>query len=322
MRVLLTGATGFLGRQLFGDLSRREHALFVFTSESVNLLDPLSVIKVFLESDPDVIVHAAALCGGIGANMNNSADFFIHNMQMGLNVLNAWRLTRQADGKMKKLLLIGTTCSYAGKLRPPFEERYLLSGYPETTNAPYGIAKRSLYAGAFAIDPTRQYWKYVIPANLFGPGDHYDYHKSHAIAAMIRKIDDTLSFGEKKITIWGDGLVTRDFLYAAHAAEVIGELIDTWDISPRLVNIGTGVEISIRGVLAKLLKIMGGEHLKIHWDLSKPSGQRRRALDVSRIKKFYGALGRKNPITDVLSDPMLLRYTIQDYRERKDIGTL
>lgn len=273
-KVLVTGAGGFLGRHVIDELQERGASFRALHGKAdCDLRDVADTEEEFRAYKPDVVFHLAAVVGGIGANSKRPADFFIDNALMGSSILNACRKYR-----IEKLILVGTTCSYPKFPKIPFHEADLWNGYPEETNAPYGIAKRALMVGSEAM--IQQYGikvANIIPTNLYGPGDHFDLETSHVIPAMIRKMHEAK--GKSDVTLWGTGKPTRDFLYVKDAAAAIvnaGELIE----NGRPINIGSSQEVSM-AELAETIKQVVGFTGNIIWDHSKPDGQPRRLLDSS-----------------------------------------
>ena len=289
-RVIVTGGAGFLGSFVLEKLSKRGAAeIFVPRIEDYNLVE-LSDIQRMLDdalqtSTSDLkttIIHLAALAGGIGANRARPADFFYINLMMGVQLMHeAWK--RGVD----KFVAIGTICAYPKFTPMPFREENLWYGYPEETNAPYGLAKKMLLVQAQAY--REQYGFdaiYLLPVNLYGPRDNFDLQTSHVIPALIRKFIEAHERGDKQVVLWGDGSPTREFLYVEDAAEGILLAAERYD-GPEPSNLGSGMEISIKDLAALIARLTGyqGEFV---WDMSKPNGQPRRALDVSRAEKFFG----------------------------------
>jgi GDP-L-fucose synthase len=262
----------------------REQGLdpFVVRSREFDLTEPTEVERLFAETRPELVFHLAAEVGGIGANRASPGRFWYANLVMGTNVLEQSR-----RGGVEKLVLVGTICSYPKLTPTPFREDDLWNGYPEETNAPYGIAKKALLVGAQAY--REQYGLksiYLLPVNLFGPGDNADLNASHVIPALIRKMIEAQERGESEVVLWGDGSPTREFLYVEDCAEALVLAAERYDgIEP--VNVGTGQEIAIRE-LAMLVAGVTGFEGEIVWDTSKPNGQPRRQLDVSRAQELFG----------------------------------
>lgn len=282
-RVVVTGGAGFLGSVLTDRLRSAGAQVVVPRRRDCDLTEAGAVARLLEEAAPDVLFHLAAAVGGIGANRANPGRFFYENMAMGLHVIEQAR----RYGRLQKLVIVGTTCSYPGEAPVPLREDDLWNGYPEPTNAPYGIAKRALLvmAQAYRI----QYGLnavYVIPANLYGPGDNFDPETSHVIPALIRKCVEAADAGAEEIVAWGDGTPTREFLHVRDAARGIMLAAERYD-APEPVNLGTGEEISIRDLLAKIAGLCGYRG-RVIWDATKPGGQRRRRLDVTRARALLG----------------------------------
>ena len=282
-RIMLTGGAGFLGSSLAGKLKARgcEH-VFIPREKDYNLVEEDAVKRAFADSKADIVIHLAAKVGGIGANRANPAKFFYDNLMMGAQLMEQARLNR-----VEKFVAIGTICAYPKFAPVPFKEEDLWNGYPEETNAPYGIAKKMLLVQAQAY--RQQYGLnsiFLLPVNLYGPGDNFDPDTSHVIPALIRKCVEAVNAGAKDITVWGTGKATREFLYVEDCAEAIALAAEKYD-SPEPVNIGAGFEISIKD-LAGLIAGLTGFTGKINWDGSKPDGQPRRMLDTSRAEKEFG----------------------------------
>lgn len=283
-RVLLTGAGGFLGSHVREALeSVKPASLSAPGSREYDLRDRIAVDRLMREIKPTLVIHLAAVCGGIGANQKNPGRFFYDNALMGLHMMDSARLHQVA-----KYVQIGTVCAYP-KTPPriPFREDDLWEGYPEETNAPYGLAKKMLLVQAQAY--RQQYGFnaiYLLPANLYGPRDHFDLENSHVIPALIRKIADAQAKGESSIELWGDGKPTREFLFAADAARGILLAAEHYD-SPEPINLGSGESVRIRDLAARIALLMQYKG-KLIWDPSRPNGQPKRALDVSRARKAFG----------------------------------
>jgi GDP-L-fucose synthase len=277
MRVLVTGGAGFLGEPVCRRLRERGSAEVVVPRKAeCDLTDPAAVRGLFDHARPDVVVHLAAEVGGIGANRDNPGRFFYANMAMGLHVVEQARLSG-----VRKFVQVGTVCSYPKITPVPFSEENLWDGYPEETNAPYGIAKKALLVMLAAY--RAQYGFpgiFLMPTNLYGPRDNFDPHSSHVIPALIRKCEEARLAGEPSITCWGTGSASREFLYVEDCAEAIVAATERYD-SPEPVNIGVGKEIAIRELVELIARVTDftGE---IRWDTSKPDGQPRRVLDTTR----------------------------------------
>jgi nucleoside-diphosphate-sugar epimerase len=282
VRVLITGGGGFLGSHLVERVRREGIEPFVARRRDYDLTKAGDAARLFEDAQPELVIHLAAEVGGIGANRANPGRYWYANLMMGAHVLEQSRVAGVA-----KLVLLGTICSYP-KLAPlPFREDDLWDGYPEETNAPYGIAKKTLLVGAQGY--REQYGLrsiFLLPVNLYGPRDNFDLETSHVIPALVRKMVEARERDEPQVVLWGDGSPTREFLYVEDAADGIWLAAERYD-GPEPVNLGTGEEISIRE-LAELVAELTGYDGDIVWDTSKPNGQPRRKLDVSRAEERFG----------------------------------
>jgi GDP-L-fucose synthase len=282
MNVLVTGGGGFLGSHLVERLRGNGVEPFVARRADYDLTVDGDVKRLFEDARPELVIHLAAEVGGIGANRANPGRYWYANVLMGTHVLEESRLAG-----VGKLVLLGTICAYPKFAPVPFEEEELWNGYPEETNAPYGVAKKALLVGAQAY--REQYdlnAVYLLPVNLYGPGDNFDLESSHVIPALIRKMIEAQQRGDHEVVLWGDGSPTREFLYVEDCAEGIVLAAERYD-GAEPVNLGTGEEISIRD-LAELVAEATGYDGEIVWDASKPNGQPRRRLDVSRAERLFG----------------------------------
>ena len=282
-RVVVTGGAGFLGRHVVTALERRNPAdIFVPVRESYDLRERQAILDLLHDARPTLVIHLAASVGGIGANRAHPADFFYDNLMMGAQLLHeSWQ------AGIEKFVAIGTVCAYPKFTPIPFREEELWNGYPEETNAPYGLAKKMLLVQSQAY---RQQYGYnsifLLPTNLYGPGDNFDPEASHVIPALIRKCLEAAERGDETIEAWGDGSPTREFLYVADAAEGIALAAERYDDSEP-VNLGSGFEISIRDLLSTIARHTGFTG-RIVWDTTKPNGQPRRALNTDRAAERFG----------------------------------
>ncbi|MCS7260517.1 MAG: GDP-L-fucose synthase [Anaerolineae bacterium] len=287
LRVLVTGGAGFLGRYVVQALRARGcRHIIVPRRETCDLRVEANIIRLFEAERPHIVIHLAAVVGGIGANRARPGEFFYDNLIMGAQLMEQAR--RFA---VDKFVAIGTICAYPKYTPLPFREENLWDGYPEETNAPYGLAKKMLLVQAQAY--RQQYGFnaiYLLPVNLYGPGDNFDPATSHVIPALIRKCVEAVERGDDHIVVWGDGSPTREFLYVEDCAEAIVLATERYN-APDPVNIGAGFEISIKE-LAELIAELTGFRGRIVWDTSKPNGQPRRCLDVSRAWHAFGFRAR------------------------------
>jgi len=281
-RVTVTGGAGFLGSFLVEKLRQRGAEVFVPKIEEYDLVNLEAIQRMLRVAQPEMIIHLAALAGGIGVNRARPADFFYINLMMGAQLMHeAWK-----QG-VEKFVAIGTICAYPKFTPMPFREENLWDGYPEETNAPYGLAKKMLLVQAQAYREQYNFNAiYLLPVNLYGPRDNFNLQTSHVIPALIRKCIEAKERGDSQVTLWGDGSPTREFLYVEDAAEGIALAAERYNDS-QPVNLGSGDEISIKA-LATLIARLTGYQGEIVWDTSQPNGQPRRALDVSRAEKFFG----------------------------------
>jgi GDP-L-fucose synthase len=310
-RVLLTGGSGFLGRALLRTLRARGTGFLAApTAGEVDLREKAAIRRCLAEAKPDLVLHAAAVVGGIGANRAHPGRFFYENAVMGIELIEEARRAGVA-----KLVCLGTICAYPRLTPVPFREEDLWNGYPEETNAPYGLAKKVLlvqlqaYRAEYGLCGI-----YLLPVNLYGPNDNFDLETGHVVPAMIRKFLEARAGGASEVTLWGDGSPTREFLYVDDAAEGIVAAAERYD-GDEPVNLGSGDEIAIRD-LARLVAEKTGYEGAIRWDTSKPNGQPRRRLDVSRAERLFGW----RATTPLRAG---LRKTVEWYRaERKDLVEL
>ena len=279
-KILITGSKGFLGRHLVERLNEK-YELLTPSSSELNIENSLFLRQYISEHSPDAVIHLAAVCGGIGANQKSPADFFLKNSLMSLNILSACN-----EFKIKKLITLGSVCSYPKFTDVPFKEDDIWNGYPEETNAPYGIAKKSLLVGCQAY--RQQYGSnfiHLIPVNMYGEYDNFDLKSSHVIPALINKFHDAKTNRLGSVVVWGDGSASREFLYAGDCAEAIEKGLLNYN-SSEPVNIGTGSEITIKELTTKVADLVGYEG-NIIYDKKKPNGQPRRCLDTTRAKERF-----------------------------------
>ena len=285
-RVLVTGGAGFLGKPVVGRLEAAGSEVFVPRSANYDLRTRDGVEAALADGRPDIVIHLAAVVGGIGANRENPGKFFYENAAMGIELMERSRLAG-----VEKFVQIGTVCSYPKFTPVPFHEDDIWNGYPEETNAPYGLAKKMLLVQGQSY--REQYGFnviHLIPVNLYGPGDNFDPVTSHVIPALIKKCVDAVATGADHIEVWGTGAASREFLYVEDAAEGIVLATERYD-GAEPVNLGTGREITIRELVELIARLTGftGE---LRWDTSKPDGQPRRALDTSRAAERFGFRAR------------------------------
>ncbi len=305
-RVLVTGGAGFLGRYVLKKLEEIGcKEVFVARSKDYNLVEMEAVKRLYRDARPDVVIHLAARVGGIGANMKSPGGFFYDNLMMGVQMMEQGRVFG-----VEKFVAIGTICSYPKFTPVPFKEEDLWRGYPEETNAPYGLAKKMLLVQSRAY---RQQYGFnsidILLVNLYGPGDNFNPEYSHVIPALIKKIFDAVDNGEERIVVWGSGKPTREFLYVENAADGIVLAAEKYN-KAEPVNLGAGFEISIKDLvelICELTKFKG----EIEWDTSKPDGQPRRCLDTTKARQEFGFEART-------SFREGLKKTIEWYRSNRE----
>jgi GDP-L-fucose synthase len=281
-RVCVTGGAGFLGSFVVEKLKARGANIFIPTIEEYDLTKIDSIKRMYDVSQPDLVIHLAAQVGGIGANREHPAEFFYSNLMMGVQLIH-----EAYERKIEKFVALGTICAYPKFTPVPFKEEDLWNGYPEETNAPYGLAKKMLLVQSQAYRDQYGYNSiFLMPVNLYGPRDNFNPESSHVIPALIRKCLEAKEAGQDTIEVWGDGSPTRGFLYVEDAAEGILLASEKYNKSDP-VNLGSSIEISIKDLITLIAKLTGFEG-KIAWDTSKPNGQPRRGLDVSRAEKEFG----------------------------------
>jgi len=281
MKVLITGATGFVGKNLLKKISDI-HEVVGVGSKECDLRLQQDTRKLIKDIRPDVVIHAAGSVGGIGANRDNPGKFMYENLVMGTNMIH-----ESLESNVSKFILLGTVCAYPKFTQVPFKEEDIWLGYPEETNAPYGIAKKTLSKLLEAYN--EQYGMNVanlIPVNMYGPEDHFNLTSSHVIPALILKLISAKNRGESSITVWGTGQASREFLYVDDCVDAIIKAVGT-DVSPEPINIGTGKEIKICDLVQTIADCIGFEG-DIVYDTTKPDGQPRRCLDTTRAKERLG----------------------------------
>ena len=307
-RVSATGGAGFLGSVIVAGLRQRGAAnIFVPRSREYDLRDRDAVIRMLRDSQPELLFHLAAVVGGIGANRANPGRFFYDNAVMGIHLVEEARRFG-----VEKTLLVGTICAYPKHTPVPFREEDLWEGYPEETNAPYGLAKKMLLVQAQAY--RQQYGMnviYLLPVNLYGPRDNFDLETGHVIPALIRKFIEAQDSGKDHVTLWGTGKATREFLYVDDAAEGILLAMEKYN-GPEPVNLGAGEEVGILE-LAGMIQEMVGFDGEVRWDSSKPDGQPRRKLDTTRALREFGFVAR-TPLA------VGLRKTVQWYQQNSGLS--
>lgn len=305
-RIVVTGGAGFLGSSVVDELRDRGcEDIFVPRSSEYDLRDSHAVERLFDDAGPEIVIHLAGTVGGIGMMKERQGEIFYDNTKMALELQETAR-----KRSVEKFVSLGSVCAYPKHTPVPFQESDLWEGYPEETHAPYGIAKKiplvqsQAYRNQYDFDGI-----YLLPVNLYGPGDDFDPETSHVIPAIIRKVDEAMKNGESSITAWGTGEPTREFLYVDDAAEAIVEATRKYD-DPRPVNIGASDEISIRELVTTIAGVMGFEG-DIEWDTSKPDGQPRRKVDTSRAEETFD-WSADTDFEDGLEE------TIQWYRANRD----
>jgi GDP-L-fucose synthase len=284
---VVTGGGGFLGRFVVSQLKESGcRSIFVPRQKQFDLREHQAIARLFKTARPNFIIHLAAVVGGIGANRANPGKFFYDNLMMGIQLMEEARISG-----VEKLVAVGTVCAYPKFTPVPFKEEHLWDGYPEETNAPYGLAKKMLLVQSQAY---RQQYGFnsifLLPVNLYGPGDNFSLETSHVIPAIIKKCCDAKASGRDSITVWGTGKPTREFLYVEDAARAIVLAAEKYDKSDPL-NIGVGYEISIRDLVHLIARLTGFKG-KVSWDSSQPDGQPKRRLDVSRAKEEIGFVAK------------------------------
>jgi GDP-L-fucose synthase len=281
-RVVVTGGSGFLGSVLVEKLRARNADVFVPRRSEYDLRDRDAIVRLYEHTQPHVVIHLAAVVGGIGANSENPGRFYYDNAIMGIELIEYARRSN-----VEKFVALGTVCAYPKFAPVPFREEDLWNGYPEETNAPYGLAKKMMLVQAQAY--RAQYGFnciFLLPVNLYGPRDNFDLKTSHVIPALIRKVAEAKDTGQDEVVLWGDGSPTREFLYVEDAAEGVVLATERYD-GRQPVNLGTGEEVSIKD-LAHMIASELGYQGRFIWDTTKPNGQPRRCLDVTRARQLFG----------------------------------
>jgi GDP-L-fucose synthase len=281
--ICVTGGAGFLGSYVLEKLkSRGAQNVFVPTIKKYNLIEPEDVKRMLGDANPDIVIHLAANVGGIGANQSRPAEFFYDNLMMGVHLMHeSWKKG------VEKFVAIGTVCAYPKFTPIPFHEDSIWDGYPEETNAPYGLAKKMLLVQSQSYRDQYNFNSlFLVPVNLYGPRDNFNLESSHVIPALIRKALEAKDRGDSEIVVWGDGSPTREFLFAEDAAEGILLATERYNSSDP-VNLGSGEEISIKDLAEKIVELTDFKG-ELRWDTSRPNGQPRRALDTSRATDRFG----------------------------------
>jgi len=307
-RVVVTGGAGFLGSYVVDKLRQRGvETIIVPRRREYDLVQLPDIQRLYREAQPDLVIHLAAVVGGIGANRANPGRYFYENLMMGAQLMEEARLHQVA-----KFVALGTICAYPKATPVPFREEDLWNGYPEETNAPYGLAKKMMLVQSQAYREQYGFRSiYLLPVNLYGPRDNFDLQTSHVIPALIRKCLEAVETGAERVVCWGSGKATREFLHAADCAEGILLAAERYD-SPEPVNLGAGFEISIRDLATLIARLTGYEGEMI-WDPAQPDGQPRRCLDVTRASREFGFEAR-------IKFEEGLRETIEWYREERPLG--
>lgn len=302
-KVLVTGGAGFLGSHVTEKLKKTGcERIFIPTKDKYDLVEKEAIKRVYEDAKPNIVIHLAGVVGGIGANRKHPGKFFYENLIMGIQLMEEAR-----KFGIDKFAALGTICAYPKFASVPFKEKNLWDGYPEETNAPYGLAKKMLLVQSQAY---RQEYNFnaifLLPVNLYGPGDNIDPESSHVIPAIIKKCFDAIETGANEIVVWGTGRATREFLYVGDCAEAILLAVEKYN-KPDPVNIGAGFEISIKNLTTLIAELTGFKG-KISWDTAKPDGQPRRMLDTRKAKEEFGFIA-KTPFEEGLKN------TIEWYRK-------
>ena len=308
--VLVTGGAGFLGKKVVSELKSRGYEdIFVPRSAEHDLTEQSKVRDLIRSVQPDLVIHLAAVVGGIGANRENPGKYFYDNLMMGVMLIEECR-----KGQVDKVVSVGTICAYPKFAPIPFKEEDIWNGYPEETNAPYGLAKKMLLVQSQAYrDQYGMNCVYLLPVNLYGPEDNFDENSSHVIPALIKKCIDAKEAKASEVVLWGDGSPTREFLYVDDAARGIVDAAEKYDKSDA-VNLGSGEEISIKDLAEKIAGFTGFKG-KISWDKTKPNGQPRRKLDTTKAKEEFG-------FTSAVNFDEGLKQTIEWYSNTHKLTTV
>jgi len=306
-RITVTGGKGFLGKHLLRKLRDKGYRkIAVADLPQYNLVNIVDVRQMYEDTKPDVVIHLAAKVGGIGFNQEHPASLFYDNIMMGLQLIHEGYLR-----KIDKFVALGTICAYPKFTPVPFKEEDIWNGYPEETNAPYGLAKKMMLVQSQAY---RQQYGFnsifVLPVNLYGPGDNFDPRSSHVIPALIKRCVDAIASGEGELVVWGTGKATREFFYVEDAAEAIILAMEKYNKSDP-VNIGAGFEISIRDLVGLIIELTGFKG-RVIWDETKPDGQPRRMLDTARAYHEFGFKARTDFRVGLVK-------TVEWYRSHRDL---
>jgi GDP-L-fucose synthase len=288
-RIIVTGGAGFLGKSVVRNLNGKGYKnIFIPTIEEYDLRGLAAIKKMYAHAKADIVIHLAATVGGIGANLDKPGSYFYENLVMGIQLIEQARVNG-----IEKFVIIGTICAYPKFTPVPFREENLWNGYPDEVTGPYGLAKKMLLVQSQSY--RKQYGFnsiFLLPVNLYGPGDNFDPKFSHVVPALIRKFYEAKISDSKEVIVWGTGNATREFIYAEDCAEGIVKAMQSYDKSEP-VNIGTGVETPIKDLAEKIKDLIGYKG-RIVWDASKPDGQPRRCLDVSRAAREFGFKAKTN----------------------------
>jgi GDP-L-fucose synthase len=313
-RLVITGGAGFVGSYIVERLLKRgarKENILVPRSEDFDLTREVNVERLYKELKPEIVIHLAAVVGGIGINRLHPGSFFYKNLIMGALLIEHARIFN-----IEKFVSIGTICAYPKFTPAPFKEEDLWNGYPEETNAPYGLAKKMMLVQSKAYRTEYGFNSiYLLPTNLYGPRDNFDPDSSHVIPALIKKCFDAIDNNERRITVWGTGNASREFLYVEDAAEAIILAAEKYDGSEP-VNLGSGTEISIKDLTDLIVRLTGFDG-EVVWDASKPDGQPRRKLDVSRAREYFGFTARTDLEEGLTRTIEWYRHFVVNARDKK-----